>query len=149
MSLNTRYMKGDTFVRKCLLSAFWHSKENCGLECVFFLSSGGAILLTWWAWPYTLRLGRLYYISKCSSTSMLLSETQKNSARLPSFYWDTLTVSDHHPKSSKSYFQITDPARAWNSALAWEQTQRDISYIPWGRENVLGRPSRKCIHRSL
>ena len=77
-------------------------KENCRFECVFFLSSGGAILLTWRAWPYTSRLGEHYYISKWSSAWMLLLETQKSSVRLPSFYWDALTVSGHHPKSSKS-----------------------------------------------
>ena len=67
--------------KKIFIERILPLKENCRFKCVFFLSSGGAILLTWRAWPYTLRLGEHYYISKWSSAWMLLLETQKSSVR--------------------------------------------------------------------
>ena len=42
-----RYMKVDTFIRNFLTEHILSLKENCRFKCVFFLSSGGAILLTW------------------------------------------------------------------------------------------------------
>ena len=68
--------------KKILIERFLPLKENCRFKCVLFLSSGGAILLTWRAWLYTLRLGEHYYISEWSSAWMLLLETQKGSVGL-------------------------------------------------------------------